>query len=487
MRQHVLAAGIAVAGLTGAMIMMTAAGPAAAAAGQVNAGVAAAHSGWGKAATLPGTGTLGTQGASGVSVSCPSTGSCTAAGTYRAGGAEQSFVISKRNGHWGTAREIPGLGTLNTGGDAEVAAISCGSAGNCVASGTYTGSATRGGFVAVQKAWHWSDARQISGLADLNADGLATVRSVSCSSAGNCAVSGSYLDSSAMTQAFVATQRSGHWAKAIEVPGTGSLNAGGTAQTVAVSCKKAGDCSAVGDYRPVATKMSVFASTEKNGHWSTAIRLPGIHDLNGGGTAFPDVLSCSSAGYCVAGGSYTTSKGHEQAFLATQQNGHWRSAAEARGTGALNKGGMAEVTALSCPSAGNCAAGGNYTRSIDHGQLFLITEHQGRWSTARAMPGILSHNKGSTSQVYSLSCSSAGNCSAGGYYENKSFREFAFVITESGGHWSSLREVPGLSTVSPGGDSGINQVKCPSAGHCTGVGYATTKSLSGRAFYVTRT
>jgi hypothetical protein len=473
--------------MAGAMMTMTAGSPAAAASGNAPAGVVAARSGWGQAATLPGTGTLGTQGASGVSVSCPSAGNCTAAGTYSASGAEQSFVISKRNGHWGTAQEIPGLGTLNTGGDAEVIAISCGSAGNCVAAGTYFAGSARAGFVAVQKAWHWSAASPIKGLSDLNADGLATVRSVSCSSAGNCAVSGSYLDSSELTQAFVATVRSGHWAKAIEVPGTSSLNAGGSAQTIAVSCKKAGDCSAVGDYRPETARTSVFVSTEKNGHWSTAIRLPGIHGLNGGGAAFPAALSCSSAGYCVAGGAYTSSKGHQQAFLATQKNGHWKSAAEARGTGALNKGGMAEVTALSCPSAGNCAAGGDYTRSADHGELFLATEHQGRWGTARAMPGISSHNKGSTSQVYTLSCSSAGNCSAGGYYENKTFRELAYVITESGGHWSALREVPGLSTVSPGGDSGVNQIKCPSAGHCTGVGYATTNSRKGRAFYVTRT
>ena len=147
---------------------------------------------------------------------------------------------------------------------------------------------------------------------------------------------------------------------------------------------------------------------------------------------------------------------------------------------------MAEGDRAFLPVGGQLRGGGNYTRSIDPRQP-PDDQHQGRWNTARAMPGILSHNKGSTSQVYSLSCSSAGNCSAGGYYENKSFRELAFVITESGGHWSSLREVPGLSKVSPGGDSGINQVRCPSAGHCTGVGYATTQTLSGRAFYVTRT
>ena len=55
------------------------------------------------------------------------------------------------------------------------------------------------------------------------------------------------------------------------------------------------------------------------------------------------------------------------------------------GTGTLGTGGASGVS-VSCPSAGNCAAGGDYTRSADHGQLFLITEHQGRWSTARAIP-----------------------------------------------------------------------------------------------------
>jgi hypothetical protein len=102
------------------------------------------------------------------------------------------------------------------------------------------------------------------------------------------------------------------------------------------------------------------------------------------------------------------------------------------------------------------------------------------------MPGILSHNKGSSTQVYSLSCTSAGNCSAAGYYENAAFREFAFVITESGGRWGSVTEVPGIGSVSPGGDSGVSQLSCPSAGHCVGVGYASSAAHEDQAFYVRR-
>jgi hypothetical protein len=482
MRQRVLAALVAAAGLAGAMTM-AAAGPASAAAKPASA-AAAASSGWGKAALLRDAGKLGH--AAAYSVSCPSAGNCTAGGTYSAGSVQQVFVISERAGHWGKAAELPGLGALNTGGDAELAGVSCWSAGNCVATGTYEGSSGWSAYVAVQKKWLWGKAKQIPGLATLNTGGLAEDGAVSCPSAGNCAVGGTY-DNGTTFEAYVVTLSKYHWAKAIEVPGLASLDGGNKASLIAVSCRKAGDCSAGGDYSPSSSSDSAFAVTEKNGHWGKAIQLPGLAAINAGGSANLDVLSCGAAGNCAAGGLYRDGKGHNQAFLATQKNGSWGKAGKARGTGTLNTGGDAQVTALSCPSAGNCVAGGIYKGSSVHFRLFLITEHSGAWSKAVTMPGIGSHNKGSSTQVYSVSCSSAGNCSAGGYYENAAFREFAFVITESAGHWGSLEEVPGIASKSPGGDSAVNQLSCPSAGHCTGVGYGHGGAHFSVAFSATRT
>jgi len=43
-----------------------------------------------------------------------------------------------RAGTWGTAIEVPGLGSLNQGGLAQLASVSCGAAGNCTAGLTYT-------------------------------------------------------------------------------------------------------------------------------------------------------------------------------------------------------------------------------------------------------------------------------------------------------------------------------------------------------------
>src|SRR6185312_15231011 len=89
---------------------------------------------WGTAHTVPGTATLNTGGNAWVSsISCPAAGSCAAGGYYTDDdGYFQAFVVNKTNGSWGTAVEVPGTATLNTGG-AGLDSISCAAAGDCAA------------------------------------------------------------------------------------------------------------------------------------------------------------------------------------------------------------------------------------------------------------------------------------------------------------------------------------------------------------------
>ncbi len=63
----------------------------------------------------------------------------------------------------------------------------------------------------------WRRAVEVPGLGALNAGGSAQVVSVSCASAGNCAAGGSYMDPSGHRQGFVAALRHGVWGRAFEV------------------------------------------------------------------------------------------------------------------------------------------------------------------------------------------------------------------------------------------------------------------------------
>jgi len=151
---------------------------------------------WGRPIEVPGLRALAKAHDTSVnSVSCASTGNCAAGGDYKDGnGHLQGFVVSEKNGVWGQAIEVPGLGALNTGGDAQVLSVSCGSAGNCAAGGYYGPAGNGQGFVVSEKNGVWGQAIEVPGLGALNTARDATVVSVSCASAGNCAAGGSYTN-----------------------------------------------------------------------------------------------------------------------------------------------------------------------------------------------------------------------------------------------------------------------------------------------------
>ena len=249
----------------------------------------------------------------------------------------QGFVASQKNGPWGQAIEVPGLGTLNKGGGAGVFSVSCALRRNCAAGGDYEDRGHQQGFVVSERNGVWGQAIEVPGLAALNKGGAAEVGSVSCASAGNCAAGGSYLAGD--QQGFVVSERNGGWGQAIEVPGLAALNKGGAASVLSVSCGAAGNCAAGGYYRHRPAHDQGFVAVERNGLWGQAIEVPGLAALNKGGQADVSSVSCASAGNCAAGGGYDDSDGHGQGFVAVERNGVWGQAIEVPGLAALNKGG----------------------------------------------------------------------------------------------------------------------------------------------------
>ena len=438
---------------------------------------------WGAAIEVPGTAALNKGGFAEISsVSCASAGNCSAGGYYDAGSDhDQVFVVSEKNGAWGAAIEVPGTAVLNKGGSAEISSVSCASAGNCSAGGYYdSGTSHYQAFVVSERGGTWGTAIEVPGSGALNKDGFAGINSVSCTSAGNCSAGGYYASRPAgltnrPTQAFVVSEKNGSWGTAIEVTGVATLNGTGVGtQVTSVSCVSPGNCSAGGG--PPQSQGGpgygqVFVVSEKDGAWGKAIEVPGTAALNKGGFAGISSVSCASAGNCSAGGYYAIASGGFEAFVVSEKDGAWGKAIEVPGTAALNKGGFAAISSVSCASAGNCSAGGSYQDTPnDPGQAFVVSEKNGAWGTAIEVPGTAALNKGDDAAISSVSCVSAGNCSAGGSYTDDSGSQ-AFVVAQVDGTWATATEVPGTAALNKGGSAGITSVSCVSAGGCSAGGY----------------
>jgi len=196
-----------------------------------------------------------------------------------------------------------------------------------------------------------------------------------------------------------------------------------------VSCASAGNCSAGGYYTDSSRHQQAFVVSETNRTWGKAVEVPGTAALNKGGDAQVGSVSCASAGNCSAGGYYV-SHGSLQAFVVTETNGTWGKAIEVPGTAALNKGNSAATSEASCRAAGTCSAGGFYTDSSGDLQLFVVGETNGTWGTAEEIPGTAALGGNSLQESLAVSCGAVDICSAGGQYRDHSGHLQAFVANE---------------------------------------------------------
>jgi hypothetical protein len=433
---------------------------------------------------------------------------------------------------WGWAQEVPGLGALNIGGNAQVNAVSCWRPGDCAAGGFYTdASGHQEAFVVTQTNGVWGKAEEVPGTAALNA-GTGTqygaaVTNISCAPTGYCAAAGTYGDSSdGDQQVFVVSETDRVWGTAREIPGTAKLNVGGFAWVESMSCPSAGNCAAGGAYEtPVQSGVSpgsdsqAFVVSERDGRWEAAEEVPGMAKLSPPPYEYDivDSVSCASAGNCTAGGFYNlgpngTGTLQSGGFNVSEVNGRWdrlvlpqsgggdrwvscwhAGDCEAAGgdhvhiqtNGRWSKAFMLtalrgkSISVLSCPSAGNCAVGGvvGYY-PVDDLEFpsggYVLTERHGRWGKLIVVAG-----PADLGEVNVMSCASAGNCGAAGnayasFDSSGNPISSAFVVAERIGRWAASVEPPGLSRLNvDNGNSSVDSVSCPSPSTCTVGGYYT--------------
>ena len=259
------------------------------------------------------------------------------------------------------------------------------------------------------------------------------------------------------------------------MPGTATLNSGGLAQINSLSCPTAGNCTAGGIYKDGSGRTNRRSlPTRRAARWGTAIEVPGTATLNSGGNASIRSVSCPTTGNCGAGGFYTDGSGKTQALVVNETSGTWGTAIEVPGSASLNGGGDGRLFSVSCASAGNCAGGGFYLDASGFQQAVVVNETNGTWGTAIEVPGTATLNSDGAARVNSVSCSAAGSCSAGGYYyddDGYDYLEHAFVADETNGIWRTAIEVPGMATLNTGGYAAANSVSCATDDTCAAGGF----------------
>jgi hypothetical protein len=91
---------------------------------------------------------------------------------------------------------------------------------------------------------------------------------------------------------------------------------------------------------------------------------------------------------------------------------------------------------LSCPSAGNCAAAGYYGvgtpgEKVYNLEVFVASEVHGIWGKAIEIPGTAALNVRHWAFIGGLSCAAPGRCTVGGNYSDRSNTGQAFVDSSS--------------------------------------------------------
>ena len=440
------------------------------------------------------------------SVSCASPGNCTAVGRFENSNNNQfeAFTMSLTNSGWDLARRVVfNSDTQSLSPNGTLASVSCASPGNCTAAGLFKNSTDDfEAFTLMSANGIWGKAEPASFPAGIQSDpSFAVFTSVSCASPGNCTAVGEFANSSNELEAFTTSMvnetpsppdEGWDLARPAEFP-NGLF---GFSELIAssISCSSPGNCTVVGGFQHLITTYGfhAFTITSTNGAWGLARAAVFPNGVQRGFNAFTVLksVSCASPGNCTAVGSFVNSDDAREAFTMTSTNGAWelaRPAVFADGVQSEDPNGI--LNSVSCTSPGNCTAVGNFRNLEGSREAFTMTSTNGAWELAR--PAVFASGIQPNSPIArftSVSCATAGNCTAIGSFANLDDFDEAFTMTSTNGVWALARPVEfpdGVQSEDPNGI--LNSVSCTSPGNCTIVGRFRTSDGSHEAFTMTST
>ena len=427
-----------------------------------------------------------------LGISCTSSTSCEAVGTYVSSGAEKTLVEAWNGTSW-TVVSSPNPSASQA---SSLSSVSCASSSACLAVGRYTNSSG----VTEPLAVKWTSSWSLVSTAGVFTEGTGREFSgVSCISSTTCRAVGSSTASTGVRAGLAGTWASGTWSKE-----TLSGYQGAPTELAKISCVEAFFCTSVGTVVFTGGAATDFAYKRETG-WSVTDPA-GSYDTPAG-------VACMTSDECIAVGKNRVGASQEAQALLWNGTSGWSfmtmpvvaegafsgvscselnacSAVGSRGSSATtlaerwngsewtvqttaNPSGSTEsrLNGVSCPTKSLCIAVGSYRTATNPVNALAESWNGTSWSTQT-----LPLPAGSVwTWLEGVSCASTTFCEAAGTYTISSGYSRPLLEKWNGTSWS-LQTAP-----EPSGslETPLAAVSCISTTNCTTVGvYATEKARS---------
>ena len=354
-------------------------------------------------------------------VTCPALQFCVGVGAIGdpSSNDQAPLVTTYANGQWTSAAVPLPIGAATSNQGAVLQSVSCVSPTSCVAVGSYNSGLSGNplyGLLATLSGTSWST-MQAPEPTDAAANQNASLAAVSCAAPSSCAAVGEYTPSvsSGATTAEVLTNSNGTWnAQTPTLPTDTATGSNVTAFLTGVSCST-GQCEAAGQYNDtrgvtqgllahvVGGTVTTIRAPQPTNH-DTTVASEGVNM----GAGFPNYISCTFTGTCIAVGSYNDTNVVAQGLIESISNGAPTATEAPLPAGSGSTGAI--LGGASCLSGSACTAVGSFQTA---GGVEPIIEQLSGTSWSATQPPLPAGD--TVAQLNTVSCSSRGACRVGGF------------------------------------------------------------------------
>jgi hypothetical protein len=376
-------------------------------------------------------------------VSCPSSGACTAVGSYQNSENNAMTLAEGWNGKEWVVQSTPNPARTT---ESSLSGVSCSAAGACIAVGW---DLHNPGETALAERWdgtEWSIQGSPEPEEPLGYES-ASLYGVSCPSSAACDAVGTHVGYTKGAFGFFVTL-----AEAFTFP---------LAETEAATSVTEGGATLNGSVNPDGQETTYRFEYGKTTAYGTSVPVP---DASVGSGSSSVKVSHAIAGLASGTTYHFRVVATDSSGIAAGPDGVFTTLASWRLTSTPNPSGAkaSKLQKVSCTSAAACTAVGRYTNSSGSGQTLAEVWNGTEWKE-QATPN---PTKAKKSALEGVSCASAGACTAVGVYENSSGTSVPLAESWNGEKWS-IQEPPAPTGAK---ESGLFDVSCTSSSACVAVG-----------------